>query len=58
MFLILNVRTSLQPDLLVVDDDEYNVTRSLEAYLLWLFGYIMFNNLYGHCVDRLLVPYA
>ena len=58
MFLILNVRTSLQPDLLVVDADEYSMTRSLETYLLWLFGYIMFNNSHSHCVDRVLVPYA
>ena len=58
MFLILNVRTSLQPDLLAADADEYSVTRSLEAYLLWLFGYIMFNNSHGHCVDRVLLPYA
>jgi len=47
-----------QPDLLAVDADEYSVTRSLEAYLLWLFGYIMFNNSHGHCVDSILVPYA
>ena len=58
MFLILNVRTSLQPDLLAADADEYSVTRSLEVYLLWLFGYIMFNNSHGHCVDRVLLPYA
>jgi len=43
---------------LVIDADEYSVTRSLEAYLMWLFGYIMFNNSHGHCVDRVLVPYA
>ena len=48
VFLILNVRTLLQPDLLAADADEYSVTRSLEAYLLWLFGYIMFNNSHGH----------
>ena len=58
MFLILNVHTSLQPDLLAADADEYNVTRSLEIYLLWLFWYIMFNNSHGHCVDRVLLPYA
>ena len=58
VFLILNVRTSLQPDLLAAHADDYSVTRSLEAYLLWLFGYIMFNNSHGHCVDRVLVSYA
>ena len=34
VFLILNVRTSLQSDLLAADADEYSVTRSPEAYLL------------------------
>ncbi|XP_039797735.1 protein MAIN-LIKE 1-like [Panicum virgatum] len=47
-----------QPDLLAADADDYSVTRSLEAYLLWLFGYILFNNSHGHCVDRVLLPYA
>ena len=58
MFLILKVLTSLQPDLFAAVADEYIVTRSLEAYLLWLFGYIMFNNSHGYCVDRVLLPYA
>ena len=40
------------------DADEYSVTRSLEAYLLWLFGYIMFNNTHGNTVDKILLPYA
>ena len=57
-FLCLYVRTSLQPDLLAADADEYSVTRLLEAYLLWLFGYIMFNNSHDHCVDKVLVPYV
>ena len=34
----------MQPDNLAHDADDDSVTRSLEAYLLWLFGYIMFNN--------------
>ena len=48
----------MQPALLATDVDEYSVTRSLEAYLLWLFGYIMFNNTHGNSVDRILLPYA
>ena len=48
----------MQPTLLPVDADEYSVTRLLEAYLLWLFGYIMFNNTHGNSVDRILLPYA
>ena len=48
----------MQPTLLAVDADEYSVIRLLEAYLLWLFGYIMFNNTHGNSVDRILLPYA
>jgi Plant mobile domain len=44
--------------MLAEDADEYSVTRSLEAYLLWLFGYIMFNNSHGTSVDKVLIPYA
>ena len=40
------------------DADDDSVTRSLEAYLLWLFGYIMFNNSHRAYVDRVLVPYT
>ena len=43
---------------MAADADENSVTRSLEAYLLWLFGYIMFNNTHGNSVDRILLPYA
>ena len=35
----------MQPTLLPADADEYSVSRSLEAYLLLLFGYVMFNNM-------------
>ena len=48
----------MQPALLAKDANEYSVTKSLEAYLLWLFGYIMFNNTHGNSVDRILLPYA
>ena len=48
----------LQPQILAEDADMDSVDRSLEAYLLWLFGCIMFNNSHGDCVDRVLMPYA
>jgi hypothetical protein len=38
--------------------DEYSVSRSLEAYLLWLFGSIMFCNGHGNSVDKILLVYA
>ena len=40
------------------DADDDSVSRSLEVYLLWLFGYVMFNNGHGNSVDKILVPYA
>src|SRR5213082_1628274 len=48
----------LQPQMLAVDANNGSVDRSLEAYLLWLFGCIMFNNSHGDSVDRILMPYA
>ncbi|WVZ67009.1 LOW QUALITY PROTEIN: hypothetical protein U9M48_016155 [Paspalum notatum var. saurae] len=45
--------TNLHPDA----DDE-SVSRSFEAYLLWLFGFIMFKNGHGNTVDKILMPYA
>src|SRR6266540_2227378 len=48
----------LQAQMLALDADIGSVHRSLEAYLLWLFGCIMFNNSHGDSVDRVLMPYA
>ena len=48
----------MQPICLHEDADDYSVDRSLEAYLLWLFGSIMFNNTHGNNVDKILLPYA
>ena len=36
----------------------YSVSRHLEAYLLWLFGWVMSTSGQGHLVSRTLVPYA
>ncbi|WVZ57508.1 hypothetical protein U9M48_007886 [Paspalum notatum var. saurae] len=51
--LLLLKATNLHPD--IVDD---NVSRSLEAYLLWLFGFMMFKNGTSNSVDKVLKPYA
>src|SRR5438105_1600157 len=40
------------------DADDYSVSRSLEAYLLWLFGAMMFSNTHGDSVDKVLMVYA
>src|SRR5205809_6454247 len=48
----------LQAQMLAEDVDIDSVTRSLEAYLLWLFGCIMFNNSHVDSVDIVLMPYA
>nr|CAH68172.1 H0323C08.14 [Oryza sativa] len=45
-------------DLLHPDADDYSVRRSLEAYLLLLFGWVMFTSTHGHAVDFRLVHYA
>src|SRR5579883_1484690 len=44
--------------MLAEDAGKDSVSRSLEAYLLWLFGYVMFNNAQGTSVDKVLMPYA
>src|SRR5438128_12078836 len=48
----------LQAQMLAEDADINSVTRSLEAYLLWLLGCIMFKNNHGDNVERVLMPYA
>src|SRR5438132_779982 len=48
----------LQAQMLAEDADIDSVTKSLEAYLLWLFGCIMFNNSHEDSVDRILMPYV
>ncbi|WVZ88034.1 hypothetical protein U9M48_034594 [Paspalum notatum var. saurae] len=45
--------TNLHPD---IHDD--SVSRSLEAYLLWLYGFMMFKNGTSNSVDKVLIPYA
>ena len=40
------------------DADDESMSRSLEAYLLWLFSYIMLNNSQGNSVDKVLMPYT
>jgi hypothetical protein len=34
------------------------VNRFLEAYLLWLFGFVMFCSSQGDAVSKFLIPYA
>lgn len=48
----------MQPHMLEDEADDYSVSRSLEAYLLWLFGSIMFTNTHGNCTDKVLIQYA
>ena len=38
--------------------DDATVSRHLEAYLLWLFGWIMFTTSHGNTVDRHLIRFA
>nr|AAX96542.1 Transposable element protein, putative [Oryza sativa Japonica Group]ABA93228.1 Transposable element protein, putative, MuDR [Oryza sativa Japonica Group] len=45
-------------DRLQAEANEYSYSRCLEAYLLWLFGWVMFCGGHGHAVDKGLVHYA
>jgi hypothetical protein len=40
------------------DADEQTSNKHLEAYLLWLFGYVMFYGSHGDAVSRFLIPHA
>ena len=40
------------------DAEPETVSRFLEAYLLWLFGYVMFCGSQGDSVPKYLIPYA
>ncbi|WVZ73556.1 hypothetical protein U9M48_021847 [Paspalum notatum var. saurae] len=51
---LLQFRVEYLPE----DVDDNSLSRSLEAFLLWMFGYVMINNSHGNCVDRVLMPYA
>ena len=48
----------MQPTYIHPQANAYAVSRHLEAYLLWLFGWVMFTSGQGHLVTRTLVPYA
>ena len=38
--------------------DDQQVSRHLEAYLLWLFGWVLFTSSHGDTVDARLIAYA
>jgi hypothetical protein len=48
----------VQSNKLVLDVDTNSVSTRLEAYLMWLFGYVMLNNNHGTSVDKFLLLYA
>lgn len=43
---------------LTEDEDDWRVMRHLEAYLLWLFGWVLFTSSHHDTVDRHFVYYA
>jgi hypothetical protein len=47
-----------QADRLAPDSEAAMVNRFLEAYLMWLFGWVLFPNADGHVMDKALIPYA
>lgn len=48
----------MQVDMMANDATRYQVARHLEAYLLWLFGWVMFTTPHGNTVDARLIEYA
>jgi hypothetical protein len=48
----------MQSEYMPDDADEKTVSLYLEAYILWLFGFVMFCNTQGHAVDRFFLKYA
>jgi hypothetical protein len=48
----------VQADYLRADADEATVARHLEAYLLWLFGWVLFCSSHGTSAPKTLIPYA
>lgn len=53
-----NLHFFVQPGHMHPDADEYTVSRCLEAYLLRLFGWVMFCGSMGFLVDKGLIYYA
>jgi hypothetical protein len=48
----------VQADYLVDDAEQETVDRIFEAYLLWLFGFVLFCSSQGDAVARYLIPHA
>ena len=58
LLILMDFFFHVQSTYLAPDADDYSVDRSLEVYLLWLFGNTMFNNTHGASVDKVLGVYA
>jgi hypothetical protein len=48
----------VQADYLADDAEQLTVDRFFEAYLLWLFGFVLFCSSQGDVVTRYLIPHA
>ena len=48
----------MQVERMAEDPTEYQVARHLEAYLLWLFGWVMFTSSHDNTVDARWIAYA
>jgi hypothetical protein len=48
----------VQADYLADDAEQETVVRFFEAYLLWLFGFVLFCSSQGDAVARYLAPHA
>jgi hypothetical protein len=48
----------MQADYLADDAEQETIDGFFEAYLLWLFGFVLFCSLQGDAVARYLIPHA
>ena len=52
----MTTRTIFKADYMRADADDFTVARHLEAYLLWLFDWVMFCSSQGDSCPKQLVP--
>jgi hypothetical protein len=57
IFLLTTIHSLVHAHMLVLNADVNNISRYLEAYLMWLFYYVLFNNNHKSIVDKVLMSY-
>jgi hypothetical protein len=57
IFLLTTIHSLVHAHMLVLNADVNNISRCLEAYLMWLFYYVLFNNNHKSIVGKVLMSY-